>query len=118
MIVAASPKTFFQVLLSYFKTKSVVSSFYSLAILILFAGVSSAATIVVPPSGDLQAAIDAAQFGDTIILQAGATYQGGGAPYYAPFYLGPKSGGTGADADFITIRSSNVAALPTGRVSP
>src|SRR5438128_10913167 len=36
----------------------------------------SAATITVPPGGDLQGAINAAQPGDSIILQAVATYIG------------------------------------------
>ena len=114
MTVAASPKPRFPFHISL----KPVGAFFALAILLVFASTTRAATIVVPPGGDLQAAIDAAQFGDTIILQAGATYQTGSAPYYAPFYLGPKSGGTGTDADFITIQSSNLASLPVGRVSP
>src|SRR5262245_52626526 len=77
-----------------------------------------ARSLVVKPGEDLQAAIDAARFGDTIILQAGGTYLTGGAPNYLPFYLRAKQGGTGTDADFITIRSSNVSSLSTGRVSP
>jgi len=81
-------------------------------------GAQRGKSIVVKAGGNLQAAIDAAQFGDTIILQAGATYRTGGAPYYSPFNLGPKSGGTGTDADFITIQSSNIGSLPAGRVSP
>ena len=80
-------------------------------------GAQNARDIVVKAGGNLQAAIDAAQFGDTIILEAGATYQTGGAPQYSPFRLGAKSGGTRTDADFITIRSSRVALLPSGRVT-
>src|SRR5438046_3000014 len=32
-------------------------------------------TIAIPPGGDLQAAINAARFGDTIVLTAAATYK-------------------------------------------
>ena len=80
-------------------------------------GTENTREIVVKAGGNLQAAINAAKFGDTIILEAGATYQTGGAPQYSPFKLGAKPGGTGTDADFITIRSSNIASLPAGRVS-
>src|SRR5262249_39738605 len=51
-------------------------------------------TIDVPAGGDLQAAIDAAQPGDTIVLAAGATYPGS-------FILRAKDG-----SSFITIQSS------------
>ncbi len=63
----------------------------------LFAGTASAhaATIAVPPGGDLQAALNAAQPGDVITLAAGATYVGN-------FVLPNK----GAVNDYITIRSS------------
>ena len=49
----------------------------------------SAATLTVNAGGDLQAAIDAAHPGDTIVLQAGATFNG-------PFRLRVKNG---TDAD-------------------
>ena len=52
------------------------------------------ATLTVNAGGDLQAAIDAAQPGDTIVLQAGATFTG-------PFKLRVKNGSA-----YITIRSS------------
>ena len=80
---------------------------YALTILsILFTtSAASGATLVVPAGGDLQAAINAAVPGDTIILEAGATYRG-------PFVLPRKTG----DA-FITIQSSRVSEI-TGRVSP
>jgi hypothetical protein len=51
-------------------------------------------TVTVPPGGDLQAAIDSAQPGDTILLTPGATYQGS-------FNLWAKAGD-----GFITIRSA------------
>jgi hypothetical protein len=55
---------------------------------------ASAATLTVSAGGDLQAAINAANPGDTILLQAGATFSGS-------FKL-PAKGGT----TYITIRSS------------
>jgi hypothetical protein len=69
------------------------------------------ATINVPPTGDFQAALNAAQPGDTIVLQAGATYT-------TPpdgFLLPNKPG-----ADWIVIRTSNPGGLPAegSRVSP
>ena len=68
----------------------------------------SAATITVPPGGDLQGAINAAQAGDTIILQAGATYIGA-------FGLPNKQG-----SSYITIQTSSLALLPSSdqRVTP
>ena len=62
--------------------------------------------------GNVQAAIDVAQLGDTIVVEAGATFSG-------PFYLTPKTGGSGTDADYITIQSSRAGELLPGvRVSP
>jgi len=70
--------------------------------------VARAATINVPAGGNLQSAINQAQPGDTISVQAGATFTG-------PFTLTNKVGGTG----YITIQSSAIANLPVGqRVSP
>jgi hypothetical protein len=64
-------------------------------------------TINVAAGGDLQAALNSAQPGDEVVLQAGATYTGN-------FLLPVKSG-----ASFITLRSSRCAELPTGvRVTP
>ena len=66
-------------------------------------------TITVPAGGDLQRAIDAAVAGDTILLQAGATFAGS-------YVLPVKSG-----ASFVTIRSSAPdASLPADgvRISP
>src|SRR6059036_109165 len=58
----------------------------------------------VPPGGDLQAALDQAQPGDTIRLAAGATYTG-------PFTLPVKPG-----AGYITVRTdASDAVLPAPR---
>ena len=54
--------------------------------------------------GDLQSAIKAARYGDTIILQAGATYEG-------PIVLPDKGASNGTDADYITIRTSDLAEI-------
>lgn len=69
---------------------------------------TSGTTINVPRGGDVQAAIDAAKLGDTIVLEAGATYTG-------HFKLTNKSG-----SGWIVIRSSNMSGLPAEgtRVSP
>jgi hypothetical protein len=67
------------------------------------------ATISVAPGQDLQAAINAAKPGDTILLTPGAVYQGG-------LSLPVKSG-----SDYITIRSGAAdASLPPqgGRITP
>jgi Right handed beta helix region len=66
-----------------------------------------AKNINVPSGGDLQAALNAAQPGDTVTLAAGATYAG-------HFYLSPNSG-----SQWITIQSSAMNSLPAGtRISP
>src|SRR5688572_20005949 len=79
-------------------------AFLILLTLFISASATSAATLVVPAGGDLQAAINAAVPGDTIVLAAGATYRG-------PFILPKKTG----DA-YITIQSSRAAEI-VGRVS-
>src|SRR5687768_13793631 len=81
------------------------NAFAALLILFISASATLAATHVVPAGGDLQAAINAAVSGDTIIVEAGATYRG-------PFTLPKKTG----DA-FITIQSSRAGEI-TGRVAP
>jgi hypothetical protein len=73
------------------------------------ARVSAAATITVPNGGDLQAAINAAAPGDTILVAAGATFDG-------TFTLPAKHGSA-----YITIRSSapDSALPPDGtRITP
>jgi regulation of enolase protein 1 (concanavalin A-like superfamily) len=70
-------------------------AFCVLSILVLAsAGRARAATITVPVGGDLQAALDGARPGDTILLIAGATYRGN--------FVLPAKAGTGT----ITIRSN------------
>jgi hypothetical protein len=59
-----------------------------------------AATIAVPPGGNLQAAIDAARPGDVIVLTGGATYRGS--------FLLPAKAGT----SMITIRTAPNSQLP------
>src|SRR4051812_20609228 len=73
------------------------------------AGRAESATLTVSAGGNLQAAIDAAQPGDTILLQAGAVFTGA--------YTLPAKGGT----SFITIRSAAAdSALPAAgaRITP
>ena len=70
------------------------------------------ATLTVAAGGDLQAALNQAQLGDTIVLQAGATFTG-------PFKLPNKTTGTG----WIYVVSSNLASLPppahaSARITP
>ena len=67
------------------------------------------AIIKVAAGGDLQAALNNAQLGDTIVLQAGATFRG-------PFKLPNKTAGSG----WIYVVSSHLSALPAPgtRVSP
>src|SRR6202165_1374958 len=76
-------------------------------------GAGSPATITVRAGEDLQAAIDEAQYGDTLVVEAGATYVG-------PLRLRDKGVGSGTDADYITIRTSDLAGIPREgeRVNP
>jgi hypothetical protein len=90
--------------------KSLAQSFGVLATVLLASAAStSAATITVNSGGDLQAALTKAVAGDTIVLQAGATFTGN-------FYLPNKSGST-----YITVRSSAAdSSLPAAgvRITP
>jgi uncharacterized protein (TIGR03437 family) len=67
--------------------------------LVAAGGAARAATITVPAGGNLQAALDQARPGDTIVLEAGASYVGS-------FMLPAKAAATGTDSDYITIRTS------------
>jgi hypothetical protein len=81
----------------------------ALAVNLGFIGSAAAATITVKAGGDLQAALNAAAPGDTVLLQAGATFSGN-------FTLPNKSGTT-----YITVRSSaaDTSLPPAGvRISP
>ncbi|MEP6741360.1 MAG: hypothetical protein ABJB61_02595, partial [bacterium] len=94
-----SPKRFF--------CQFLIKSTFTVSILIVIGAagsISKAATIVVPAGGDFQAALNAAQFGDTIVVQAGATYATS-----VSFSLPNKGAGTGTDADYITVQTSNLA---------
>jgi hypothetical protein len=74
---------------------------------------SSNCTINVVPTDDLQVAIDNAQLGDTICLQAGATYK------YTPHAIWLKNKTTGSG--WITIRTNTPDSqfvTPGTRVSP
>ncbi len=87
--------------------QSLVSS-VTISILVLLMGISSsakAATIVVGAGGDLQAALNAAQCGDTVVLDTNATFT---AP---PDGLVAR---TKCAASPITVRTSNLANLPSG----
>src|ERR1051325_4765368 len=89
------------------------SSLFFFAILSFahLAGTARAETLTVPAGGDLQATLNAARPGDTIVLEAGAQYVG-------PFTLPNKAT---SSTDWIPIRTSTPdSALPsaTTRVSP
>ena len=67
-------------------------------------------TLTVGHNGDVQRALDRAQPGDEVVLQAGATYVG---PFILPLKRGAsKTPGAGA---VIVVRTSGIAALPEGR---
>jgi len=72
-------------------------------------------TITVSAKGDFQKALNSAQCGDAIVLQAGATY--GNASSFVLPYKGPCSG---TDADYITIQTSNLAGIAASgqRIDP
>src|SRR5215208_8175707 len=89
---------------SFFATRNLI-----IIVLVLFAAAFSAnaSTITVPAGGSVQSAINSAQYGDTIILQAGVIYT-------TSISL-PLKSGTGE----IIIQSSRVSELPPGvRVDP
>jgi hypothetical protein len=75
------------------------------SIFLISAATTFGATLVVPAGGDLQSAINSASGGDTIVVEAGATYRG-------PFTLTPKAGDS-----YITIQSSRASEI-AGRVTP
>jgi hypothetical protein len=78
------------------------------------AGASTQATTITVHAGEnLQAALDEAHYGDTVVLEAGATFVG-------PLRLRDKGAGSGSDADYITIRTSDLAGISRegDRVNP
>ncbi|HYV13848.1 MAG TPA: hypothetical protein VE980_23280, partial [Pyrinomonadaceae bacterium] len=75
--------------------------------------VGEAGNVITVKAGDnLQRAVDQAKFGDTITLEAGATFPSLTLPY--------KGAGTNTDADYITIRASDLSQLPADgrRIQP
>ena len=76
----------------------------SLILLTLVCAQVSASTLFVPAGGDLQSAINNAQFGDTVVLQAGATFETTNG-----FLLPDKGAGT----IFISITTSDPSTIPT-----
>ena len=70
-------------------------------------------TITVKAGGDLQRAINDAHYGDTIVVEAGATYAG-------PIILPHKESELDKPVDYITIQTSNLAGIPPAgeRVKP
>ena len=83
--------------------------------------VDKSKSIVLKKGDDLQAAIDAAQLGDRIVLPAGVAFESPKSSSRRDFgfALTDKGPGTGTDADYITIESSAAASLPPDvRVSP
>jgi hypothetical protein len=103
-----------QLILSFHSSLHFILIFTAILLFLAGTGESAhAATIHLSSGGDLQGALNAAQPGDTIILEAGATFTGS-------FTL-PYKAGTGTDADWITIRSSAAdSSLPAAdeRISP
>jgi hypothetical protein len=82
---------------------------FLVAVCLLVVSVASAATVRVPAGGDLQAAINAAQPGDELLLDSGAVYTGN---FKLPAIAGPVTA-------YITIRTdSPLLPLPGVRVSP
>src|SRR6267143_743763 len=95
------------------RSKFTTTIIISILILVGIGSSARAATIVVSPGGDFQAALNATQCGDVVVLQAGATWDAPGV--YSPFTV-PNRGCSAANP--ITVRSSASGSLPAGRVSP
>src|SRR5919205_1959771 len=95
------------------KRDFLVSSTFVIIFLFLCSS-ARATTIVVPAGGDLQAAVNSAQRGDTIVLQV-ATYNVSIPDTGIVF---PAKSGSFTGSNYITIQSANLASLPGGRVSP
>ena len=106
----------------------VVRCLFMLLLILCAATETQAAVITVSTGSDslangdqFQNALNLAACGDTIVLQAGATYatrvgwvnQYG--PIGSPFSLPNKSCATG---QYVTIQTSQIGSLPSGRISP
>ena len=86
-------------------TRLLASSVSVCALIVAMSPAAESATITVPAGGNLQTALNSAQPGDTILLQAGATFVGN-------FTLPLKSG-----TAYITVRSSALdSSLPAANV--
>ncbi|MEP6900844.1 MAG: hypothetical protein ABJA66_03780 [Actinomycetota bacterium] len=102
-------KLWFDLMLTFLLIPLGVGGFYLFENLFSRDGITvTGSTIYVKAGGNLQSAIDRANLGDTIILQAGA-------PFVGSFVLPNKAG-----SEFITIQSSELTKLPQDgvRVSP
>src|SRR5882762_500565 len=93
-----------------FHKASFLRSILTISILLLLGGISSsakAANIVLGNGGDLQAALNAAQCGDSVILDANASF------------TAPQDGMVArarcTASNPITVRTANVGNLPAGR---
>ena len=97
---------------SFFRTFPLLAkSLFIVVLFVLTSQILNAATIVVAPGGDLQAAINIAQYGDTIVLQAGGVYS---TPFdFTAINLPNKGSGSG----YITITSSIAPPADGTRVS-
>src|SRR5262245_37015552 len=68
-------------------------------------GITTAETTIAVRAGDaLQAAVDRAKYGDTVVLEAGATFVG-------PLYLRNKGASQGSNGAFVTIRTSDLTGI-------
>ena len=79
------------------------------AVVPAFAAVSN-----VPAGGNFQTALDAAACGDTIVLQAGASYT----TTYGFVLPAPKPPCAGTDADYVTVTTSGSVPLAGTRLDP
>src|SRR5262245_24109481 len=79
-----------------------------IALVLVIASTSQAEIIVVPPGGDIQAAINSASCGDTIQLQAGAAF-----PINGGIHLPNKVG----CSQVTTITTTNPAGIPAALTS-
>src|SRR5437773_2515467 len=85
---------------------------FVLAFILALLGSANAATISVPSGSNLQSFISAANCGDTLVLEAGATYTG-------TFVLvAPKGACTDGDSDYVTVTTSGSLPAEGVRIDP